>query len=555
MKNKKIILISIITLVVLVLLFINYRVVNNIDFTLIGHDKIAMNKSDSWTDPGYNVSDSYKDKVKVINELDLTKEGTYKVKYILRILLFSKTLEREITVLNEDKESDIVLSLYGNNPYYLMNGKEYIEPGIKAYDRHDGNIDSSIITNNINNLVNGNYEIDYQITNTSGISKTIKRMVIVYSFDFQASTKYIDYSQNNEININISDNQYSYTLLPNNDKTTERTINYQVNENGLYTFAFFDKNNNEFKYDININNIDNEVPSGSCTLSLTNNGGTITVNATDNTEINGYEYSYGNNKTNIVPNNNYSITTLDEIANVTIYDKANNKTTISCNTIDNSTKVNRSYTLKNHTYHGKTYQYWLYTPKNSQREKVPLLIYFHGDGGRPNVNSVNKYALPKYIKEGEDYPFYMVAPHCNSYSDFSQENYMNFVLDLIDYITNNYNIDTDRIIMAGGSSGARGAYTITSLYKDKFSCLVIISGITYQLYTDKEKNLTYLPIWVFHGRNDKNVNYNDVKIHVDNINKYGGNAKLTTYEGGHDSTDIAFKTKEVIDWIVAQKKK
>lgn len=555
MKKWLIILNSIVFIIVGLIIY-NFNIVKNIEIKLKSREKITITIGDKWNDPGYEVSNSsYHDKVKINSNLDTNKEGTYKIEYILKIGLFSKKTERIVNVSSSD--GDLSIKLNGDNPYYLLNNNEYIEHGVTAYDVSDGDITNKVIINsNVDSKQSGNYEVTYEVTSNDGITKTIRREVIVYSFDFTGKTKYTDYSQDNEIIIDINDAHYRYTMLPNGVQESNKNIVYKVEENGLYRFTFYDENNNKFNYEVTISNIDREKPTGKCTLSLNDNSGTIMVEAKDNTGVTGYEYLYGKNKTEIIQENKYDIGTLDDEASVIISDKAKNATTVKCDIVDNSTKLERSYTLKTHTYNGKEWKYWFYAPKdNTARKKMPLLVYFHGDGGRPNPDGVNKYEIPKYVNEGEDFPFYMIAPYCSNQIDFSHETYMAFVIDLIDYLSKNYNIDTDRVIISGGSSGARGAYAIAATYQNKFSCLVILSGITYQLYTEREKKLTYLPIWVFHGKNDQVVNYNDVKVHVDNINSYGGNVKLTTYDGGHDSTDQAFKTKEVIEWMISQRKK
>ena len=555
MKNKIIIILSIMIIISITLL-INLHFINKVDFNLVGSSKIVLNVGDNWIDPLYTISNN-QNKVKIINKADLNKEGTYTIKYIVTVGLFSKTLTREIQVLPSNKLADITLIMKGNNPYYLTKGQVFNDPGIKGFDKYSGNIDNkiTIVSNNINNQINGNYEVIYEAKGSNGIIKRIKRDIVVYSFDFNSQLKYADYSQNNEIILNINDTQYSYAILPNKNKIYERNISYPIEENGTYIFDFYDQNNqNIFSYETTINTIDKTPPSGTCILSLNDNDGIIKVDAKDNAEIGGYEYFYGNNKTNILNNSNYTINSLDTAAKVTVYDKAQNKTTIECTTVDNSTKITSGYNLNSYQYNGRTYQYWLYMPKNNtKRQEMPLVIYLHGDGGRKSTNDVNKYALPKYIANGDDYPFFMIAPYCNNQANFHNEGYMNFIIELINYITKTYNIDTSRIIMSGGSSGAAGAYLITAKNKI-FSSLVIISGVTYTLDADKEKDLTYLPIWVFHGNNDRQVDYNTTKRHVDNIKTYGGNIKLTTYNGGHDSTDIAFATKEVINWMISQRK-
>ena len=40
-----------------------------------------------------------------------------------------------------------------------------------------------------------------------------------------------------------------------------------------------------------------------------------------------------------------------------------------------------------------------------------------------------------------------------------------------------------------------------------------------------------------------------------NIKLYGGDIQLTTYSGGHSSTDPAFETQALIEWMVSQRRK
>jgi predicted peptidase len=245
---------------------------------------------------------------------------------------------------------------------------------------------------------------------------------------------------------------------------------------------------------------------------------------------------------------------MDKTSSVTIYDRADNKTTINCRVVDKSTTIQRSYTSKVFTTSGgKKYEYWLYTPKHSARDKMPLLVYFHGDGGRKSLNSVNDYAYPNFISNGADFPFYMIAPHVDSTDDFGTDARMEKTYELINYIIKNYNIDSSRIIVSGGSSGSRGAYRMAAQYKNLFSCMVIGSGILYQLYDDK---LTHIPIWFFHGELDSITDYRDIERHANNINTLGGNAKVTIIKSGkHDITETVFKREDLIKWMVSQKKK
>ena len=537
---KKILIVIVILL--LGTIIYNYYYVDNYDFKLNGSKTIMLNIGDVWEDPLYTIKDNKK--VNIDDNINYYQEGNYEINYTFKFGLFSKTLTRNITILNKEKNTNLVFSLKGNNPYYLMINKTYIEPGYEVYDSINGLLTNNVqVFNNLDNTKEGTYDINYQVKNSDGITKTVTRNIIVYSLKFEGKLQTEDASQENEIIINITDNNYSHTILPDKTKNANRLIKYSVNENGPYTFLIYDKNNDVLNYNVNITNIDHEKPTGTCVLSLLDKGAKIQVTANDNNQIQGYEYQYGNNKTKLISEKYYDINTMDEKAYVTIYDTANNYETITCNTVDHSTKKTRQYTLETYNYNGTNKKYWLYQPNITVREKVPLVIYFHGDGGSGSTAAVNNIAIPKNLKDGEDFPYYVVAPYVGT-----QEN---FVLELINYLIKNYNIDSKRIILSGGSSGSPAALRIASNNPNKFSCIVIISSFRGTPIYDVTK-LTYLPIWFFQGSGDM---YSTVEEYVNKINNAGGNAKLTQYKGGHDAPVNAFLRTDLTNWLLTNKAK
>ena len=215
--------------------------------------------------------------------------------------------------------------------------------------------------------------------------------------------------------------------------------------------------------------------------------------------------------------------------------------------------TDRSYTKQTfYLSNGEKYYFWLYEPENKMATKMPLLIYFSGSASRTTLDSVNDYAYPEFIRDGMDFPFYMIAPFVNKSDDFDTDGRILKTKELIDYIVNNYPIDKTRIIVSGGSAGARGAYRMASVYKDLFSCMVIGSGVTGKL---DDSNLTHLPIYFLHGAKDTIISYKKIQTHVDNINALGGNAIIKIdYDRGHEVTETLFREPEVIDWMVAQRK-
>ena len=554
-----IVFLILIIIAVLVLKYIDNKRLSKTTFNLKGSSNITLNINDTWTDPGFVYEYDGVDKsneVSIDGSVDLKTVGEYKINYSVKVGFQSLNLTRQVNVLDASEKADLSFSLNGDSIYYLMNGKEYIEPGAKAYDLVDGDISSHIKkTGDIKNNQNGTYQLLYTVSNSNGVTKSITRKVIVYSFKFEGKIKYDGYKTSNEIVIKISDDKYDYTVLPSGQTTKEKVINYIVKENDVYNFTFFDLNHNSQIYSIEVNNIDVVKPTGSCVLSLYDVGGQIEVKANDNIGVNEYKYFYGKNVSNGINTNIYRISTMDDEASVEISDLAGNTTKINCSVVDKSTVIPSGYNSYSKSSDNKL-GYWLYMPKNNtKRQKKTLLIYLHGGGSHGNGTSqlsrINNYAFPLFAKKGIDMPFIMVAPQSPLDANFASSNMVKNVKELIDNICQNYNVDVNKIVISGGSLGAKGVYAMVSNYKGFFAGALIGSGV---LDTDVSmSDMTSLPVLYVHGISDS-ISISSVEKRVDQINSLGGNAKIIRANGGHEITETALKEKYIFDWIINQSK-
>ena len=100
---------------------------------------------------------------------------------------------------------------------------------------------------------------------------------------------------------------------------------------------------------------------------------------------------------------------------------------------------------------------------------------------------------------------------------------------------------------------ARQPLTLTNT--TSFDVLVNVCGGGVS-WRSGEGRLTKIPVWAFHGDADSTVPPVNSIENVDRINAAGGNAKLTLFHGvGHNSWDPAYCETNVIEWMLAQKKK
>ena len=322
---------------------------------LIGDSIVLLNNKEPYNEMGYSLKSNV-----TIEENSNVKNtpGVYRIRYnILNNGTFADYLERIVLVSKNDKTINMnesvnerypKLSLFGDDEMIVLYGENYNEPGYSAISSLDGDLTNNVIVKgNVDTKKAGDYYLDYSVTSSNGYRIAKRRIVRVIkkdvNFEPLISLNTNEPSQVVLINIAVNGDGYNYTILPNGEKITDSTISYKVTENGKYTFKIYDVNNDEIIKEIDVNNIDNVKPTGSCRASFLNNQVVITVDASDDQKMGDYKY-FVDNKEFTSDNNIYTYSkryykkTVENIK-VEISDKALNKTTLSCSNTVNITPV------------------------------------------------------------------------------------------------------------------------------------------------------------------------------------------------------------------------
>ncbi|MBT8282653.1 MAG: prolyl oligopeptidase family serine peptidase, partial [Muriicola sp.] len=62
-----------------------------------------------------------------------------------------------------------------------------------------------------------------------------------------------------------------------------------------------------------------------------------------------------------------------------------------------------------------------------------------------------------------------------------------------------------------------------------------------------------LPIWVFHGTEDRSIPFSESESMVAALKQMGYDVTFTIYEGvGHNSWEQAYQTEALYDWMMKQ---
>jgi len=205
--------------------------------------------------------------------------------------------------------------------------------------------------------------------------------------------------------------------------------------------------------------------------------------------------------------------------------------------------------------------YLLFLPKGYQAgtaQRWPLMLFLHGAGERgTDIWKVAVHGPPKFVATHPDFPFILVSPQCPEGQIWDNGT----LLVLLDEVTRQYAVDTNRIYLTGLSMGGYGTWDLGLAYPEKFAAIVPISGggnlITLLLSTgEKSAALKTLGIWDFHGAKDPVVPVRESERMVDFVKRAGvSEVKLTVYpEATHDAWTETYNKQELYDWLLKHRR-
>ncbi len=204
-------------------------------------------------------------------------------------------------------------------------------------------------------------------------------------------------------------------------------------------------------------------------------------------------------------------------------------------------------TLK--TSDGGEISYLLSVPESEAGQKLPLMLFLHGRGESDGpLSLVAKWGPPMKVARGEALPYLLVSPQCPRDDFWSSETQQKRLVELLDEIVQTHPVDQDRVYLTGLSMGGFGSWQLACDHPDRFAAVVPICGRGKPELAEK---LVDVPIWVFHGDQDKSVPFSHSVDMVNAIRSAGGDkVRFTSLESvGHNSWSAAYATPELYQWI------
>jgi len=200
-------------------------------------------------------------------------------------------------------------------------------------------------------------------------------------------------------------------------------------------------------------------------------------------------------------------------------------------------------------------EFLLYRPKGMDASsKAPLLIFLHGRGKRgQNIGDMKGVGRWMLFGNVEKHKLLLVMPQCLKGKDGKGWWNVGDLNLLLEHLKKNYNIDEDRIYLAGYSMGGFGTWAWAMSQPKAFAAIAPVSGGG---DARRVAAIKHVPIWVFHGKNDKIVPHKRSEEMVEALKSSGAEkVKFTSYpDHGHDTHGVTFRNSELYKWLLSHKK-
>lgn len=485
-----------------------------VSFQLKGSDIVHLYVGENYKEYGFVASGSVTGDVSsyvIVNDEDVNTgyPGVYDVVYKLdfngaklektrKVKVVNKPVTSE-DVVDESEEPDdstvgendslkvdttdrIKIKLKGYSHIYLLKGMSFTDDGVLAVTDSGKDVTDTVVKEgsvDVNKA--GTYTIVYKVTDSSGKSASVKRVVDVMDMSVTATVSTTQKTNRSVIlKVVASADKFSHMIMPDGVKNKSNVGEYIVEENGKYAFEVVNEQGLSTTYVYVINNIDKSAPSGSCSGYTTGKKSFITVSAKDNDAV--AKYMIGNNTYNS------SSIELNEVVpkpTIVIYDVVGNTKSITCELENRYIYVPSDPSFKfSYSYinDGTSMPYGLFTPSNvSQNEETPLLVWLHGSGevgtgqgqfdGAGLVKVLNNWNL-------DGFNAYVICPHLTGAyrSNWANQTSLKNLNALIDKFIASHKIDKDKIMLSGHSMGGLGSMYVAYHSPDRYSSLAVMSG-------------------------------------------------------------------------------
>lgn len=161
-------------------------------------------------------------------------------------------------------------------------------------------------------------------------------------------------------------------------------------------------------------------------------------------------------------------------------------------------------------------EYGVYEPSDIGSEKLPLVIYLHGAGGIVWPKMIDNY----FVTLAEKEKFILLMPQGRLFESGLTGWYyedgidQKFINQLIDTMILRYNVDPERVYLAGMSNGAFMTYLIAKVLEYRIAAIAPIAGTLGYYQYNTYSLIKPMPLCHIHGTADSIVQVQGNQTHV-----------------------------------------
>jgi len=207
----------------------------------------------------------------------------------------------------------------------------------------------------------------------------------------------------------------------------------------------------------------------------------------------------------------------------------------------------------------RTIEYWMYVPDISivgTYENIPLVVALHMYGIK-SMKTLSSYSIMGYINNKSIQPnAIVITPLAYNNSNQINEYDTASIIELINDISKSYNINKNKISIAGHSMGARNALRIAKANPNYFSACVLFSwvesgaeGARHDMQTKPMP--TCKTRFVYEDRKSADFNRN---IAINLSKNYPNISVINIPNSTHDDVVKAYITADIMKWMIEQTK-
>lgn len=174
------------------------------------------------------------------------------------------------------------------------------------------------------------------------------------------------------------------------------------------------------------------------------------------------------------------------------------------------------------------------------KSPAPLIVYLHGGIGSA-TNDKGRMAWDMFRPLADSLGILLASPSADRKTPWWSPSGINRILMSVRLMALRYNVDRDRVILAGVSDGALGCYAVASTVPAPFAGFVAISGFGGLLprvgIPIMPVNLMQRPIYVVHGELDRIYPVTQVREFVRQLRQQGVGIQLREYPAENHGFD------------------